>query len=181
LVAYFDEILRAAVPAGGRLLAYHIPQMSGVPVPDEAILELRARHPHRFFGMKDSQDDLAHTLATLRAVPGFGLFCGSDSIMVESLAAGAFGTITALANVTSPLNRAVWDAFQRGETAADAQARLARARVALRGLNGPGAMKAALADLFGLPLWPVRPPLQMLSPVQREKLALDLADLLDGR
>jgi len=180
LVAYFDEVLRAAVPENGRLLAYHIPQMSGVAVPDEAVIELRARHPSRFYGMKDSQDELAHTLGTLQAAPGFGLFCGSDSIMSESLAAGAFGTITALANVTAPLNRAVWDAHQQGLEASEVQARLGRARVALRGLNGPAAMKCALADLFGLPMWPVRPPLQTLAAAAREKLAADLAGLLAG-
>jgi 4-hydroxy-tetrahydrodipicolinate synthase len=178
LVSYYDELLRAAVPATGRLLVYHIPQMSGVPVPDEAVLELRARHPGRFYGMKDSQDELAHTLATLQAAPGFGLFAGSDSIMTDALAGGAVGTITALANVTSQLNRQVWDAHQRGEQAPDAQARLGRARVAIKGLNGPAAMKSALADLFNLPLWPVRSPLQPLAPVQREKLAADLEALL---
>jgi 4-hydroxy-tetrahydrodipicolinate synthase len=181
LVDFFDTLLNQAVPGDGRLLAYHIPQMSGVGVPDEAVLELRARHPSRFYGMKDSQDELAHTLATLQAAPGFGLFCGSDSLMTDSLAAGAFGTITALANVTAPLNRAVWDAHQRGEAAPDAQARLSRARVAVRGLNGPAAMKAALADLLGLPLWPVRPPLQALTPPQREKLAAELGELLAVR
>jgi 4-hydroxy-tetrahydrodipicolinate synthase len=130
--------------------------------------------------MKDSQDELAHTLATLTAAPGFGLFCGSDSLMTESLAAGAFGTITALANVTAPLNRIVWEAHQQGVSAPEAQARLAQARIAVRGLNGPAAIKSALADLFGLPLWPVRPPLQPLAPAPRKKLASDLAALLDG-
>ena len=179
LVAYFDAVIREAVPEHGRLLAYHIPQMSGVPVPDEAVLHLRQLHPRRFFGMKDSQDELPHTLQTLRAAPGFALFCGSDSIMAESLAAGAFGSITALANITAPLNRLVWDAHQRDESAPDAQARLAQARVVIRGLNGPAAMKATLSDLFGMPDWPVRPPLQPLAAPQRAKLAAGLAALLN--
>jgi 4-hydroxy-tetrahydrodipicolinate synthase len=168
LVDYYDRVLREAVPAGGRLLVYHIPQMSGVAIPAEAVAELRARHPDRVFGMKDSQDDLPHTLGVLRQFPGWGVFAGSDSLLSEALAAGGFGSITALANVTAPLDRAVWDAHAAGRTAPEAQARLAEARVAIKGVNGPAAMKCALADLFGFPLWPVRPPLTQLTAEERQ-------------
>jgi 4-hydroxy-tetrahydrodipicolinate synthase len=106
LTAYFDQIIRAAVPADGRLLAYHIPQMSGVAIPPATLSALRQRFPNQFWGMKDSQDDLAHTLEITSQFPGFGVFAGSDSIFSESLAGGAVGSITALSNVTSRLNRA---------------------------------------------------------------------------
>ncbi len=178
ITAYFDQVVRAAVPADGHLLAYHIPQMSGVAIPPAAISALRQRFPNQFWGMKDSQDDLAHTLDITGQFPGFGVFSGSDSIFTESLAGGAVGSITALANVTSPLNRAVWDAHQRGAAAPEAQAALVRARQALKGLSVPPAMKAALSDLFGFPDWPVRPPLTPLAPEQRARLRADLAALL---
>src|SRR5947209_6207226 len=130
-------------------MMYHIPQVSGVAIPPASISALRARFPDQVWGMKDSQDDLAHTLETTREFPGFHVFSGSDSILTESLAGGASGSITALANVTSPLNRAVWDAHQKGEAAPAAQQALVRARQVVKGLSGPAAMKAALADLFG--------------------------------
>lgn len=176
---YFEQIVRSAVPSDGRLLVYHIPQTSGVGIPAESIASLRQRFPRQVWGMKDSQDDLPHTLAMLAQFPGFGVFVGSDSIMAEGLAAGSVGAITALANVTAPLNRAVWDAHQAGRTAPEAQARLVRARQAVKGLNGPAAMKCALADLFGFPLWGVRPPLELLAPEARRKLCAELEALLD--
>jgi 4-hydroxy-tetrahydrodipicolinate synthase len=178
ITAYFEQVLRCAVPLGGRLLAYHIPQVSGVAIPPASISTLRKRFPNQMWGMKDSQGDLAHTLETTRQFPGFHVFTGSDSILTESLAGGAVGSITALANVTSPLNRAVWDAHRTGGAAPQAQAALVRARQAIQGLSGPAAMKAALADLFGLPDWPVRPPLEPLTPGARARLSAALAELL---
>jgi 4-hydroxy-tetrahydrodipicolinate synthase len=178
ITAYFDQVLRCAVPADGRLLAYHIPQVSGVGIPATTIATLRQHFPAQFWGMKDSQDDLAHTLAITGEFPGWHVFAGSDSIFFESLAGGASGSITALANVTSTLNRAVWDAHQKGAAAPEAQAALVRARQVIKGLSGPAAMKAALADLFGFPEWTVRPPLQPLTAEQRSRLRADLGDLL---
>jgi 4-hydroxy-tetrahydrodipicolinate synthase len=180
VTAYFEALVQAAVPADGRLLLYHIPQVSGVPIPPESVGELMHRLPGRVWGMKDSQDDLDHTLGMLRQNPRLHMFAGSDSIQSQVLAAGAAGTITALANVTGPINRAVWDAHCSRQPAADLQDRLIRARQAVKGLNGPAAMKAALADLLGLPLWPVRPPLRPLPNSTRERLAKDLEEILQG-
>jgi 4-hydroxy-tetrahydrodipicolinate synthase len=178
LAAYFGQIIEAAVPADGRLLVYHIPQVSGVGIPAEAVRALRERYPRQMWGMKDSQDHLPHTQAMLREFPGFGVFAGSDSIMSEALAAGAAGAITALANITSPLNRQVWDAFEQGQTAPEAQARLNRARQVTAGLNGSAVQKFALKELFGFPHWPVRPPLEDLTAEAKARLALELAELL---
>lgn len=178
LAAFFETVARAAVPEHGLMLAYHIPQVAGVGVPDDSIARLRERGIKQIVGMKDSQDDLDHTLTTTRAFPGFAVFAGSDSILTEALAGGAAGCITALANVTSPLNRAVWDAHQRGQAAPDAQAKLTQARQIVKSLNGPAAMKAALAELFGFPHWAVRPPLESLTPTQAHKLAAELADIV---
>ena len=177
LAQFFEQVVRAAVPDDGRLLVYHIPQVSGVGVPDETIARLRQRGVKQVVGMKDSSDDLAHLLTTAQAFPGFGVFSGSDSILTDALNGGAVGCITALANVTSPLNRAVWDAHQRGESASEAQAKLTHARQVAKGLNGPAAMKAALAGLFGFPRWSVRPPLEPLSAEQSRKLAEELGAL----
>jgi 4-hydroxy-tetrahydrodipicolinate synthase len=178
ITAYFERVVGEAVPAGGRMLLYHIPQVSGVAIPPASIRALRERFPDQAWGMKDSQDDLAHTLETTGQFPDFHVFAGSDSIMTESLAGGASGSITALANITSPLNRAVWEAHRRGATAPEAQAALIRARQAIKGLSGPAAMKAGLADLFHFPEWPVRPPLEALRPDQRSGLRAALRELM---
>ncbi len=181
LAAFFESVARQAVPEDRLMLAYHIPQVAGVGVPDESVARLRERGIKQMVGMKDSQDDLNHTLTTTRAFPGFAVFAGSDSILTEALAGGAAGCITALANVASPLNRAVWDAHQRGDAqrALEAQAKLNRARQMVKSLNGPAAMKSALADVFGFPHWDVRSPLESLTPEQAQTLAQELSAVVD--
>ncbi len=178
IAAYFEAVVRQAVPPTGRLLAYHIPQVSGVAVPAASIRALRERFPDQMWGMKDSQDDLPHTLEISRQFPDFHVFAGSDSILTEALAGGAVGSITALANVTSPLNRSVWEAHQAGGAAPEAQQALVRARQVIKGLSGPAAMKAVLADLFGFPDWPVRSPLEPLARETRARLSAEMAELL---
>ena len=178
ITAYFEQVVRQAVPATGRLLAYHIPQVSGVAIPAASIRALRQRFPDQVWGLKDSQDDLPHTLEITGQFPGFHVFAGSDSILTDALAGGAVGSITALSNVTSPLNRAVWDAHQRGGAAPEAQQALVRARQVVKGLSGPAAMKAVLADLFGFPEWPVRAPLEPLPAETRARLSAAMAELL---
>lgn len=180
VVAYYARLIEAAVPPAGKLLFYHIPQVTGVGIPAESISQLRQQLPQQAWGMKDSQDELAHTLGVARAFPGLGLFVGSDSLLTAGLEAGAVGAITALANVTSPLSRAVWDAHHAGQpvAATAAQAALVRARAAIRGLAQPAAMKAGLAGLYGFPLWPVRPPLLPLAAEVAETLVAELRELL---
>ena len=75
ITSYFEQVVRSAVPADGRLLAYHIPQVSSVAIPAASLHALRQQFPDQVWGMKDSQDDLAHTLETTREFPGFHVFC----------------------------------------------------------------------------------------------------------
>ena len=75
----------------------------------------------------------------------------------------------------------MWDAHQKGNAAPEAQQALVRARQVLKGLSGPAAMKAALADLFGFPDWPVRAPLEPLPRETRTRLIADLAELLSNK
>jgi len=71
----------------------------------------------------------------------------------------------------------VWDAYQKNGAAPEAQQALVRARQIVKGLSGPAAMKAALADLFGFPDWPVRAPLEPLPSDARTRLTAALAEL----
>jgi 4-hydroxy-tetrahydrodipicolinate synthase len=179
LAAYYASVVQGALPADGRLLVYHIPQVSGVGVPPEAIAMLRARYPEQVWGMKDSQGDLAHTLDVTARFDGFRVFTGDDSLMTDTLAAGAAGAITALSGLLSPLNRMVWEAHRSGRRVPEAQERLNRARAAVKGYSNPAVLKAGLADLFGMPEWAVRPPLLPLNGMQRQRLTEALAALLE--
>jgi hypothetical protein len=90
LFVWFSEVLRSAVPAGGSLLAYHIPPVSGVPISLDLLARLKDAFPDRFAGLKDSSGEPEFAPAfggTFRQRPGrsnrqrspvqFGLTSGS--------------------------------------------------------------------------------------------------------
>ncbi|MFQ5616556.1 MAG: dihydrodipicolinate synthase family protein [Anaerolineales bacterium] len=174
LFTWFSEVLRKGVPEDGALLGYHIPGVSGVPLSLDLITRLKDAFPHRFAGLKDSSADPDHA-----RVPGerFGddllILNGTDRLLTLALEAGAGGCITALANLTSPDLRRVWDAHLAGKTDAVAQASLNTARDVLEKYP-PAAplLKALLARLHDFPRWAVKPPLTLLGKQTEERAAL---------
>ncbi len=164
--------------AEARLLLYHFPQLSGVPIPFPVIERLLARDPARVVGIKDSSGDLRHTLALIRTFPGLAVFSGNDAHLLDVLRAGGAGAITAGHNLAADRAREVWDAFRAGDAtrAERAMAGLAAVRRVLEGHPMIPALKAVLADGLGDPVWAaVRPPLVALDGTRARGLLEELA------
>jgi 4-hydroxy-tetrahydrodipicolinate synthase len=172
LFAWYEAVLRRAVPAGGTLLGYHIPGISGVPLSLDLLAKLRTAFPGRFAGIKDSSADRGWAQA-LGARFGAKLFVlnGTDSLLDDALDAGAAGCITAAANLISPDLRAVWDAHRAGGDRLEPMARVRAARGALERHSLPAIVKALLARLFHFPRWPVRLPLRPASQEAEDEAA----------
>lgn len=176
LYAWFAEVLKRAVPPGGKLLAYHIPSVSGVPLSLDLLARLREAFPDRFAGLKDSSADREHARALGARFGGeLAVFNGTDSLFAPALAAGAAGCITAPANLFAAELRQVWDAHQEGKRAAGAEARIEAARSILdRCPPAPSILKALLARFRGFPRWPVRPPLMPVPRDREDEVASEL-------
>lgn len=93
-----------------RLTAYHIPQVSGVPVPAAALGRLRARYGRTVAGVKDSTGDFDSFLAFRKAAPEVGALVGDERQIARALAAGGVGTICGMANIVPMLVRAMFAA-----------------------------------------------------------------------
>lgn len=164
LLTWFQEVIVRSVPREGRLMGYHIPSVSGVPLSFEFLLRLKDKYPKQFTGIKDSSGDLDYCQ---RVGDHFKdelvVLTGNDRLLSFAMENYAAGCITAMANVHSPTLRAVWDAHQRGTDAAEAQNQLEAWRAVLERFS-PYAptLKALLAHYHGFPNWPVRPPLETL-------------------
>ncbi len=176
LFAWFSQVVRRAVPAGGAFLGYHIPPMTEVGLSLDLLARLKDAFPDRFAGIKDSSTD-PDTARRLGERFGRDLmvFSGTDSLFSLALQNSASGCITALANLRSPDLRLVWEAFQQGSQNQAAQKRLEAARAVMgRFPPNPPLYKALLARLHGFPRWAVRPPLLALS-LEKEEQALSEA------
>jgi len=165
LFAWFTEIIHRAVPEGGAFLGYHFPNASGVPLSPTLLSRLKDAFPSRFAGLKDSSGNPEHA-QHLGQLFGDDLFIltGNDRLFSSALDIGASGCITAMANLSSPDLRAVWDAHLNYQDKSPAQGRLNTARSVLD-QYAPFAptLKALLPHFHNFPHWAVRPPLMPLS------------------
>jgi 4-hydroxy-tetrahydrodipicolinate synthase len=180
LYQWFAAVIRQSIPTDGVLLGYHIPQTSGVALPDSLLTRLATDFPAQFGGIKDSSGDLEHTLRASAALPVQAVMVGNDRLMTKGLMGGAAGMITAAANLVSPLLRKIYDAHQEGQNTDTAQATVDAARSVLEKFSPfPAAVKGLLAELFGFPLWPVRPPLVSFPPSEIKQAAAELKTILN--
>ncbi|MDD2695694.1 MAG: dihydrodipicolinate synthase family protein [Anaerolineales bacterium] len=176
LFAWFSQVLEHAVPAGGVLLGYHIPHLTGVPFSLDLLERLKIAFPDKFCGLKDSSGDANHGRALgERFGEALVVFTGNDRLLSQALSHGAAGCITAMGNLLSPYLRRVWEADQCGEADETTQATLDAARSAFDSYPpAPALVKALLALKGYFPAWSVRPP---LLPIPAEQIQAALAEL----
>jgi 4-hydroxy-tetrahydrodipicolinate synthase len=160
-----------------RVVLYHIPQMSAVPIPFAVIERLRRRFPKTVVGIKDSSGDLDNMIAMIERFPGFAVLTGADPLMLTLLAKGGAGAITATTNIAANDLAFVFRHFNDPARAADvdaAQARVVAARARVSRFAQMASLKALVAERTGDAGWlRLRPPLMPLT--EEERLAL-LAD-----
>ncbi|MCU0837136.1 MAG: dihydrodipicolinate synthase family protein [Rhodospirillales bacterium] len=172
--AAYAETIERVGDARLRILLYHFPQLSGVPIPVAVIERLRARYGAVIAGVKDSSGDLANMLSLLSAIPDLAVFSGADELLLPLLEGGGAGCITGLCNIAAPLAAEVFAAWHAGdgERAAKTQARLSALRQAVLAYPLIAALKAILADHSDSPIWQtLRPPLVAIDAARRGALA----------
>jgi 4-hydroxy-tetrahydrodipicolinate synthase len=177
LFAYYSDVIQAVGSDQLRVLLYHIPQFTGVPITHTLIERLIAAYPQTVVGIKDSSGDWANTAAMLEKFPGFAVFPASEGLLGKALPLGAAGCISATANIqphaiASLLNaatleeRAVWEG------------KVATVRLAVQAQPMIPALKSIVAHFAKDAEWTrVRPPLTPMNPAQSGALLQQLQAL----
>ena len=178
LVAAYSEIVERIADDRLRVVLYHIPQMSAVPIGHGAIAKLRERYPATFVGIKDSAGDLSNMIAMAERFPGFAVLSGADPLMLPLLRAGGAGAITATTNLIARDLRFVFDHWADPAKAAEVEAAQARV-VTYRELSNSYAqmptLKAMTVHRTGQESWrQLRPPLLPLDAASERDLAARL-------
>jgi 4-hydroxy-tetrahydrodipicolinate synthase len=150
---YFSELIERVASPAMRMILYHIPQNSGVPVSPDLTAQLNEAFPDIVVAYKDSAGDWSNTAAVIAAAPRVAVFPSSEAQLTKGLASGAAGCISATVNLNAAAIRAVYDAALAGKdvTAADAAIKAFRKTVQDAGLIQ--AMKAVLAARSGDRRW----------------------------
>jgi 4-hydroxy-tetrahydrodipicolinate synthase len=176
-VTRYYQALCDALPADGRVLLYHIPQVTGVPITTAVIDHLLEHHAGQILGVKDSSGDPQHTANLVQRYPQLRIYSGSDTQVARSLAAGVAGVISAFSNTWPDRVRAVYDAHVHSGEVESAQARLLQVRNVRRSIAVQPLLKATLPWRSSLPRTSVRAPLTNLSEDEVAQLRATLQTL----
>jgi 4-hydroxy-tetrahydrodipicolinate synthase len=174
LFAAYSEIIERVADSRLKMLLYHIPQNTGVPITHGLIERLLKAWPATVVGIKDSAGDFSNMATMCRRFPGFKVFSGSDSFLLPVLEAGGAGCITACNNVAASLSARLYAA--KGTTAAARlHEELSAVRATIQAFPLIEALKEIVADATGKPAWRrLRPPLMPLSRAEANALLASL-------
>lgn len=172
LFASYAKVIEAVADDRLRLVLYHIPQTSAVPLSLALVARLATAFPGIVVGIKDSSGDFANMQALVGTAPDFAVLTGADPLLLPLLKEGGAGCITAVANLAADSLRGIYDHHADPTRAAEiesAQARLVAWRALASTYTQLTTIKAMLAIRDNNPGWTrVRPP---LVPVEGEALA----------
>ncbi len=163
LFAFVSEVIERAGPKVPRIMLYHIPPMAGVGWPLALMARLRNAFPDLIAGMKDSSGNYEHTRSVIEAFPDLAIFPGAEVYLLQALADGAAGCISATANINA---RAIVGLINhwREPDAERRQEALNAVRKAVDTYDRIPAIKAVIAARYRDDSWlRVRPPLMPLS------------------
>ncbi|MFD4634432.1 4-hydroxy-tetrahydrodipicolinate synthase [Streptomyces sp. NPDC058284] len=154
--AHFRTVADAC---GLPVLLYDIPGRTGTRIATDTVLRL-ADHP-RIVGVKDCAYDVLGSQKVMSRTES-AYYAGCDEFNLALYAVGGAGCVSTVANVLPGLPRAVFDAFDAGDTAGARRLQLAATPLieAMMASGLPGTVTAkALLGALGLPAGPVRAPL----------------------
>ncbi|MFC0407587.1 dihydrodipicolinate synthase family protein [Roseomonas elaeocarpi] len=165
--ASYAEVIERVGDAKLRVVLYHIPQMSAVPLSHAVIERLIERFPETVVGIKDSAGDINNMLAMVERFPGFSVLAGADPVLLPLTRAGGAGCITATSNLVARdlafIYRHANDAAMAAEVDA-AQARVVAKRNQASKFPQMASLKAMTAQRTGQQGWMrLRPPLVSLT------------------
>ncbi|MSU88808.1 dihydrodipicolinate synthase family protein [Rhodobacteraceae bacterium 2CG4] len=183
LYRFYAGVIEAVADDRLRVVLYHIPQVTQIPLGHELIARLLEDFPGIVCGIKDSSGEMPNMEAMCRRFPQLGVLAGADPLMLPLLRMGGAGCITATSNLRADALRVVWDGWQdpaRAAEVAAAQARIDAWRTLTNRHVQLPTVKAMLARSRGNPGWldPL-PPLVELTEAQRQDV-WDEMDRLGG-
>ena len=174
LFAYYSEVIQAVGSEQLRVLLYHIPQFTGVPISHTLIERLIAAYPRTVVGIKDSSGDWANTASMLERFPGFAVFPASEAWLGKALPLGAAGCISATANL-QPHAIAQLLAADTAVERLRHETRVSAVRLAVQSPAMSPALKSVVAHFANDPDWGrVRPPLTAMDAAQSQVLVAQL-------
>jgi 4-hydroxy-tetrahydrodipicolinate synthase len=153
------------------LMIYNIPEWTHSFVTPETVQRLADER--LVVGMKYTEYNFLNLLRFLKTSgTKIAIFAGSDAMAYSNLEFGGSGAIIGSANVAPKVASEIFDYYKKGDLqgAREAQERLLPVIMALSVGKYPAALKEAM-NLIGMPVGPLKEPLQSLSIAEKRIVA----------
>lgn len=172
LFRFYARVIEAVGSDALRVVLYHIPQVTQVPIPHDLIARLMDAFPGIVCGIKDSSGDLDNMKAMAARFPDLGVLAGADPLMLPLLKSGGAGCITANANLRADALRFIWDNWESADMddrVEQSQSSIVEWRTLSNRFVQLSTVKAMLARKRGSDVWlNLMPPHIELPEEQRE-------------
>jgi 4-hydroxy-tetrahydrodipicolinate synthase len=173
LFAWYAKLVEGVADARLRIMLYHLPQVSWVPLSVDLVARLAAAFPGVIAGIKDSEGRWENTAALLARAPQLTVVIGHEPHLPKLMRAGGAGTICGIANVFPRLVQALLGPAPGAQD----EARIARFIEILFAQPFLAAFKCMVADRTGEAEWRnMRLPLIPLTAAQQDTLRRALHD-----
>ncbi|MEK8052871.1 dihydrodipicolinate synthase family protein [Ideonella sp. DXS22W] len=172
VIDYYSQLVAAVDDPRLRIVLYHIPQVSGVPLTVNVIRALRERFAGTFIALKDSGCQRADSLVFAQAfMPDFQVWVGNEPDLQTLAAAGAVGAVSGVGNIAPGLVQRLIQGPKSASPQTDQRDVLDLLAI-LGGYGLTAAFKSTMATLTGHAGWRrVRAPLVALDDAAHDRLA----------
>ncbi|MEI8365338.1 MAG: dihydrodipicolinate synthase family protein [Parachlamydiaceae bacterium] len=114
VISFYREVIQRVSNSRLRIILYHIPQYTAVPITSNIVRTLCVEFPGIVVGLKESEGNLSLVKEILDTVPQCKVFVGKESQMPLAITYGASGTICGMANLWPELICALYDSATTG-------------------------------------------------------------------
>jgi len=169
VISFYREIIQRVCNPDLRMILYHIPQFSGVPLNSNIIQSLHKEFPDIVIGMKDSEGNISLIKQVLKHLPDFKIFVGREPLLSEAVQLGAIGAVSGIANVYPELICSLYE-YGKDRRKHDSNGELKHLMETLREYPIFPALKNLVEKKRGSSWHAFRPPLLPLESEQSRNL-----------
>lgn len=180
VIDWYSRVIDGVGQSSLSIILYHNPAMSGVSFTPEIIAALLKEYPDTIVGIKDASGNIDNGRLYLREFPELSVLLGVDYLLSDLIEEGAAGCISASANLSCGLMRAIWESYDgdqkkwyedKHEMAKENQQLVNKVRKIVSAYPTISSLKAVLSETLNDPLWKmVSLPLSPLTEIQRKSL-----------
>lgn len=170
VIAFYREVIRKVHHPALKIILYHYPQLSGVPINLNVVRALQKEFPTTVIGMKESEGNFELMQAILKEFSQFKVFVGNETMIADAISIGAAGAICGIANISPQLVCSLVESKKR-------QPEIERVKAILKNYSFIPAAKAFLQQKKGAFWALVRAPLISLTEEEKSHFITEFENI----